>query len=86
MGHTDTLSHPCRILSKKMRLVYGWTRIVRLVRPVKVVKQWFMGRTGRAGKNGDLHIISNIALQPRHEVARETMAFESISIFFFSKL
>ena len=32
---------------EQIRLVYGFTIIVRLVRPVQVMKQWFTGRTGR---------------------------------------
>ena len=32
---------------EQIRLVYGLTRIVRLVRPVQIVKQCFTGRTGR---------------------------------------
>ena len=74
---------------ERIRPVNGLTRLVRLVRPVQVVKQWFTGCTGRGS------MVTCISLVTLHfnldgttctsrtsrttRTGRETMVYESYS-------
>ena len=80
--HNPSLSNTV----ERIRPVNGLTRLVRLVRPVQVVKQWFTGCKGRGS------MVTCISLVTLHfnldgttrtsrttRTGRETMVYESYS-------
>ena len=71
---------------ERIRPVNGLTRLVRLVRPVQVVKQWFTGCTGRGSMVPCISLVTlhlNLDGTTRTSrttrTGRETMVYESYS-------